>query len=72
MPALQLGFEVGERGDPALGVLIDPPVVDQSDRHGIEEMQLLPARLLGDQQTRFLEHLEMFHDPEAGHLTCQG
>jgi hypothetical protein len=41
--------------------------VDQPDRDGIEEMQLLPPLLAGDDEPGLLEHLEVLHHAEAGH-----
>ncbi len=54
--------------DLALGVLVDPPVVDQPDRDGVEEVELLPARPARDDEPGVLEHAQVLHDPEAGHL----
>jgi hypothetical protein len=64
---LQSGLEVAEPCGPGLGVLAHPPVVDESDRDGVEEMELLAASPLGDHQARLLELLEVLHHPEAGH-----
>ncbi len=58
----------GERRDVVLGVLVDPPVVDQPDRHRVQEVQLLPARPAGDDEAGVLEHAQVLHDAEAGHL----
>jgi len=52
----------------ALGVLVDPPVMDQPDRDGIEKMQLLPARPARDEKTGLLQQAQMLHDPDARHL----
>ena len=52
----------------ALRVLVDPAVVDQPDRDRVEEVQLLPARAARDDEPPFLEHPEVLHDAEAGHL----
>jgi hypothetical protein len=41
--------------------------VDPPDRHGIEEMQLLPAAPSGDHQSRLFQHPQMLHDAEASH-----
>src|SRR2546422_11577649 len=43
--------EVCERRDAVLGVLGDPPVVDQPDRNGIQEVQLLPSLTAADDET---------------------
>src|SRR6478672_9967995 len=61
-------LEVDERRDSALGVLVDPAVVDQPDRHRVEVVELLPAPAARDDEARLLEHLEVLHDPEARHL----
>jgi len=63
-----LVLEVEESGDPLLGVLVDPSVMDQPDRDRVEEVQLLPSRTTGDHEVGFLKHLEMLHDPESGHI----
>ena len=52
----------------ALPVLVDPPVVDQPDRHRVQEVQLLPARPAHDDETRVFEHAQVLHDAEARHL----
>ena len=64
---LQSGLEVTEAGDPRLGVLAHPPVVDQADGHGIQEVELLPAPPPGDDEARRFELLEVLHDSEARH-----
>ena len=50
-----------------LHVLVDPPVVDQPDRHGVEVMPLLAALPARDDEIRALEHAQMLHHSEAGH-----
>jgi len=62
---LQFVFEVDERGHPTLGVLVDPAVVQETDRNGVEVVQLLPADLVADDQVGFFENLEMLHHAEA-------
>ena len=52
----------------ALGVLVDPPVVDQSDRDRVQEVPFLPPCFARDNEARVFEHAQMFHDAEAGHL----
>ena len=61
-------LEIRERRDAVLGVLVDPPVVDEPDRHRVQEVQLLPALPAGDDEPGVLEHAEVLHDAEAGHL----
>jgi len=52
----------------ALGVLVDPPIVDQSDRHSIQEVPFLPACFSCDHEARVFEHAQVLHDAEAGHF----
>jgi hypothetical protein len=40
---LQFFLEGCERCYVTFGVLVDPPVVDETNRHGVQEVQLLPA-----------------------------
>ena len=49
-------------------VLVDPPVVDQPDRHCIQEMQLFSACATRDDKAGLLQNLEVLHDTEARHL----
>ncbi len=63
-----MAFQIRERRDPALGVLVDPPVVDQPDRHRVEEVQLLAPRPALDYEPRLLQYAEVLHDAEPGHL----
>ena len=51
-----------------LPVLVDPPVVDQPDRHHVQEVQLLAARPPGDDEAGVLEDAQVLHDAEARHL----
>ena len=51
-----------------LGVLVDPPVVDQSDRDRVQEVPFLPPCFARDHEARVFEHAQMFHDAEPGHL----
>jgi hypothetical protein len=51
----------------ALPVLVDPPVVDQPDRHRVQEVQLLPARTARRHEPRVLQHAQVLHHAEAGH-----
>jgi hypothetical protein len=68
MLALQSTLEFRERRHAALLVFVDPAVVDQADRHWIQEVQLLPARPADDHEARVLQHAQVLHDPEARHL----
>jgi len=52
----------------ALGVLVDPPIVDQSDRDRVQEMPFLPPCSACDHEAGVFEHAQMFHDAEPGHL----
>jgi hypothetical protein len=65
---LQLVFEIHERRHPALRVLVDPPVVDQPNRHRVQEVPLLPARAPGDDEPRLFEQAQVLHDAEARHF----
>jgi len=51
-----------------LGVLVDPAVVDQPDRYRVQEVQLLSPCSARDHEARVLEHTQVLHDAEAGHL----
>ena len=61
---LQFCLEVCERRHLTLGVLVDPPVVDQPDRHRVEEVQLLPARPARDHESCVFEDAEVFITPK--------
>lgn len=65
---LQSGLEVAQRSGPALGVLADPPIVDQPDGDGVQEVQFLAAPPLRDHQARLLQHSQVLHHPEPGHV----
>lgn len=52
----------------ARGVLDDPPVVDQLDRDRVEEMKLLPAGPLGDDEPGLLQHAQVLHDSDSRHV----
>jgi hypothetical protein len=65
---LQLCLEVRQRRHVALRVLVDPPVVDQTDRHRVQEVQLLATRPARDDQARAFEDAQVLHDAEARHL----
>jgi hypothetical protein len=65
--ALQFVLEAAQPGGPRLGVLADPAVVDEADRHRVEEVELLPTAATGDHEPGVLEQLQVLHDAEAGH-----
>ena len=50
-----------------LGELADPAVVDETDRHRVEEVALLAADALRRQESRILEDAQVLHDPEPRH-----
>jgi hypothetical protein len=64
---LQGNFQAGQQGCRSLRVFVDPPVVDEADRHRVQEMEFLPARPAGDDKPGFLQHAQVLHDPEPGH-----
>ena len=66
--ALQRGLQVDQGGGRPLGELVDPAVVNHLDRHRVEEVQLLPAGAAGDDQPRVLQHPQVLHHAEPGHL----
>src|SRR5258708_1779280 len=65
--SLQVVFDAAELGDPRLGVLAHPAVVDEPDWDGIQEMQLLAAAAPGHDQASLLQLPEVLHDAESGH-----
>ena len=60
-------LEVGHGAHDRLGELADPAVVDEADRHRVEEVALLAADALRRQEARLLEDAQVLHDPEARH-----
>jgi hypothetical protein len=52
----------------ALGVLVDPPIVDQSDRDRVQEVPFLPPCSARDHEAGVFEHSKMLHDAEARHF----
>ena len=64
-PCLQLLFEIRERRHSLLRVLVNSPVVNQPDGHGIGET-LFPPRLLRNHEVRGIE--DVLHYAEAGHV----
>src|SRR5688500_13188031 len=61
-------FEVRERRQLVLAVFVYPPVVNEPDGHGVEEVELHAPPPARDHEARFFEHLEMLHHAEARHL----
>ncbi len=47
---------------------VDPAVVDLTDGHGVEEVQFLAPLTPRDDEACLFEHLQVLHDPKAGHL----
>jgi hypothetical protein len=68
MCVLQFCFQIGQRRDVTFPVFVDPPVVNQANRHRVEEVQLLAARPPCEDETRVLEDAKMLHHAEARHL----
>src|SRR5512143_983167 len=64
---LELTLQGREPRGPRLRVLADPALVDEPDRHWVQEMELLSAPLAGDDEIRLLQHLEVLHHAEARH-----
>src|SRR5207247_7690007 len=52
---------------PGRGVLAHPAVVDEPDRDGVQEVQLLAPALLRDPEAGLLEHPQVLHHAEARH-----
>ena len=49
----------------------DPPIVDLADRNRIEVVDLRPAPPFGDDEVRLLEHPQVLHHSEPGHVGSQ-
>ena len=60
-------FEVAQGRNPRLGILAHPPVVDEPDRDGVQEVQLLAPAPLGHDEAGLLEHSQVLHHAEARH-----
>jgi hypothetical protein len=54
------------------GVLVDPPVVDHSNRYGIEVVQLLPPVSLDNHEISRLQDLQVLSDTESRHFGAIG
>jgi len=55
------------RSRPGLGVLAHPPVVDEADRDGVQEVELFAASPFGDHEPSVLELFQVLHHAEARH-----
>jgi hypothetical protein len=44
--------------------------VDATDGNGVEVVELLPAVPPHDDEVRSFKNAEVFHDPEAGHVSA--
>jgi len=49
-------------------VFVDPAVVNSTDRYRVQEMKFLASLAARDHEPGFLQHLQVLHDPEPGHL----
>ena len=65
---LQLVLQADEPGSPRLGVLADPPVVDQADRDRVEVVQLLAAPPPAHDEPGVLEDLQVLRHGDARHV----
>jgi hypothetical protein len=65
-------LQVDHRGGPRFGELGDPPVVHFADGYRVEEVELLPAFSAGGHEVRLLQHGEVLHHAEPGHLRQVG
>src|SRR4029077_20979340 len=64
---LEFSFQARESGDPGLRVFADPALVDEPDRDGVQEVELLPAAPARDHEIGLLQQPEVLHDAEARH-----
>src|SRR6266480_2901969 len=65
---LQLVLQADEPGSPRLGVIADPPVVDQADRDRVEVVQLLAAPPPAHDEPGVLEDLQVLRHGDARHV----
>ena len=65
---LQFCLEIGERRNVTFPVFVDPTVVNQPNRHRVEEVQFLAARPASQDETGIFEDAKMLHHAEARHL----
>jgi hypothetical protein len=61
-------FQVDHRGDPRLGELRDPAVVDLTDGHGIQVVMLLPTAAPHNDESGFLQHRKVLHHAKSSHV----
>ena len=59
-------FEIRERRGLTLPELVGPSVVNQPDGHGVEEVQLLPARTPSDDKPRLFEEAGLVVSRKSG------
>ena len=64
---LQLCLDGPHGADDRLGELAGPSVVDEADRHRVQEVALLATDALGRHESGLLQDAQMLHDPEARH-----
>ena len=69
---LQPCLDLRNRADDRLRVLADPAIVDEADRHRVEEMVLAAPLLAGCDEPRPLQDPEVAHHAKAGHLRKVG
>ena len=72
--SLEFRLEPGHCPNLGLRVFADPPVVDQPDRNRVQVVELAPPVLAGGYELGLLEHSQVAHHPEAGHVrqvSCQ-
>src|SRR5580700_6130421 len=65
---LQLVLEAGQAGRPRLGVLADPPVVDQADRDRVEVVQFLATPSPAHDEPGVLQDLQVLGHGDARHV----
>jgi hypothetical protein len=68
LACLHFLLESRHRLDPRLGELADPAVEDQANRDRIEIVKFLATGAAGGDQPGFLEHPQVLHHAEPGHL----
>ena len=66
--ALEVVTQVNHRAGERLGVLADPAIGDLADRDRVEEVLLGATDPFGGDQVGGLQHGEVLHHAEPGHL----